>query len=178
MNQKRSALTRFAPFLLLLVPFLAGQTQCPAPGDGGVNPLPSTQVPQAILAMEDAAFDLVNQERMAVQLPPLVHDNTARAVARAHSKDMADRDYFNHVTPEGLLPWDRMASAGMTYSMAGENIASNQGFGNPAGTAVTGWMNSQGHRANILNQGFTRTGMGVAQNAQGKWYFTQVFYTP
>lgn len=133
----------------------------------------------AIAAFERAAFDLINGERVAKGLKPLQMDNAVRVVARAHSADMAARNFFDHVNPDGLSPFDRLANAGILYQAAAENIAWNSGFSDPSETAVNGWMNSPGHRTNILNGVYTHTGMGVAydRNADA-YYFTQVFTKP
>jgi uncharacterized protein YkwD len=130
-------------------------------------------------AMEDTVHALINEQRTGNGLAPLVHDEAIRAVARAHSQDMVARDFFDHVNPDGLDPFDRLAMDFITYSAAGENIAWNRGYSDPAAVAVEGWMNSSGHRANILNGTYTHTGVGVARSeADGAWYFTQVFTLP
>ena len=133
------------------------------PGGGGNNASPE------VLAMEDAAHGLVNAERQLQALPGLVHDNALRVVARQHSEDMVSRSFFSHTNPDGHDPFDRLASAGVTYVTAGENIAWNLGYVDPAATAVTGWMNSAGHRANILHNQFTLAGLGCAQRGDGAW---------
>ncbi len=132
------------------------------------------EVPGEILTLELRAFDLVNDEREAQGLAPLQMDETQRRVARAHSQDMVARDFFAHDNPDGQTPFDRMRAAGVTYTSAAENIAWND-FPNPADVAVDGWMDSPGHHANIMTSGFGRTGMGVARNTAGAYYFTQVF---
>lgn len=157
---------------LALAFVLASAAGCPSPrpnGNGG-DP-PSAEV----LALEVAAHDLVNAQRTANALPALIMRNDLREVARAHSEDMAARDFFDHVNPDGDDPFDRLDDAGIAFNNAGENIAFNQGFPNPAAVAVDGWMNSQGHRENILRSAFTHAGMGVAVTANGEHYFTQVF---
>jgi hypothetical protein len=146
------------------------------PGGGGGGG--GTQVPAEILAMEDQTFDLINAERALAAIAPLVHDDTLRTVARAHSEDMVVRDFFSHTNPDGDDPFDRMLAAGITFQLAGENIAWNQGYADPATTAVDGWMNSAGHRANILRSEFTHSGLGVARKDPNAWYFTQVFIRP
>lgn len=140
---------------------------CP-PG-GGV----STTIEQ----LEQASFDGVNDERVDNGLAALTMRADLRSVARAHSQDMAARDFFDHTNPDGEGLDVRLANAGIGYRLAGENIAWNN-FPNPADTAVTGWMNSAGHRANILTAEFTHTGMGVASDGAGGFYFTQVFVQP
>jgi len=132
------------------------------------------EVDPAILQMELDAHAAVNGERNAEGLASLTMREDLRQVARAHSEDMVARDFFDHVNPDGDDPFDRMADAGITYATAGENIAWNN-FSNPVPTAVAGWMASTGHRANILNGRFTLTGMGVASDGAGGYYFTQVF---
>ncbi|MFC1736251.1 CAP domain-containing protein [Candidatus Hydrogenedentota bacterium] len=136
------------------------------------------QTPEGWNAEEAEAFNRINDERAARGLQALIPDTDLHAVARAHSQDMVDRDFFDHTNPDGLSPFQRMAAAGITYSKAAENIAWNQGHSNPAQTAVTAWMNSTGHRNNILNDTYTHTGMGVAATNDGKYYFTQVFTKP
>jgi len=145
-------------------------------GGGGSGNLPDAD--PAVVALEDEAFALILAERTAGSVGGLVHDDALRAVARAHSEDMVARSFFAHVNPDNEDPFDRMAAAGISFSTAGENIAWNLGYSDPAGTAVTGWMNSAGHRANILNGSFTHSGMGVAVAPDGGVYFTQVFTRP
>ncbi|MGY1784072.1 CAP domain-containing protein [Geodermatophilus sp. SYSU D00698] len=113
---------------------------------------------------------LVNQERTAAGCAPVVADAALAAVARAHSADMRDRGYFSHDTPEGLDPFDRARAAGVGNARA-ENIA--QGQPDPA-AVMAAWMNSPGHRANILNCSLTELGVGVAEGSGGPWW-TQLF---
>ena len=113
-------------------------------------------------------------------------DEQLAAVARAHSDDMSSRGYFSHDTPEGLGPSDRIDSAGYscwkaTHYGVAENIAIETTVGDPertAAEAVRGWMNSPGHRTNLLGKQYDRTGVGASF---GTWrgyeavYLTQVF---
>ncbi|MFC7573793.1 CAP domain-containing protein [Klenkia terrae] len=115
-------------------------------------------------------LDLVNAERAAAGCGPVVADGGLAAVARAHSADMRDRGYFSHTTPDGLSPWDRAAAAGVSGASA-ENIA--QGYGDGA-SVMAGWMDSPGHRANILDCSNTRLGVGIADGSGGPWW-TQLF---
>ena len=116
-------------------------------------------------------LNLVNQERATAGLPALQLDNDAVRAAKAHAEDMIGRSYFSHSTPEGWSPSDRVTMTGGTgFSGVGENIA----FGQQTPAAVmTAWMNSSGHRANILNTSYTHIGIGVA-DSQGP-YWVQVF---
>ena len=89
-----------------------------------------------------------------------------------HSKDMYDRDFFDHTNPDGELPWDRMDRAGYNWSAAGENIAA----GNPTAAAtVQQWMESDGHCANIMSADFTELGVGYYPGGEWGHMWTQVF---
>jgi uncharacterized protein YkwD len=125
------------------------------------------QQPQDAAAFEKEVLDLVNVERSKEGLQPLVWDDQLAAVARAHCVDMAQRRFFAHTNPDGLSPFDRMRNAGIAYRAAAENIAVGQST--PAGV-VESWMNSPGHKANILNGRYTHIGIGFHNN-----YWTQVF---
>ncbi|GEB35731.1 CAP domain-containing protein [Brevibacillus parabrevis] len=126
---------------------------------------------QVNLANERQTIDLVNVTRYRYKLPPLQWNEEAAQVARGHSLDMETNDYFDHISPTtGSSPFDRLKQANITYSMAGENIAA----GYPdAIEAHESWMNSPGHRKNILEKDFTQLGVGVITD-----YFTQAFLTP
>jgi uncharacterized protein YkwD len=154
---------------------------CGRESNGKASSLTPGTATAEVLAMEQQVHDLINQERALYSKPPLTMDPALIAVARAHSEDMRDRDFFAHTNPDSKSPFDRMSDAGVSYSAAAENIAYNYGYPDPAQTAVTGWMNSPGHRANILDEGaygFTLTGVGVAVDSSGQWWFTQLFKKP
>lgn len=106
---------------------------------------------------ETAMLALVNQERTSRGLPPLEMDPELRLVARAHADDMFKRGYFAHDTPEGVDPFDRMRDASIVFGLAGENLA----LAPTLDIAHNGLMNSPGHRANILKDGFNKVGIGV-----------------
>ena len=113
---------------------------------------------------------LVNAERSAAGCAPVTADAGLAAVARAHSADMRDRAFFDHVNPDGLDPFERAEAAAQTNARA-ENIA----YGEPDPAAVmTAWMDSSGHRANILDCGLRALGVGVAEGPAGPWW-TQLF---
>ena len=128
---------------------------------------------QAHSAAEDGlaqqVLALVNQERAAVGVAPLMYDAEAERAAKAHSEDMRARGYFDHDTPEGWSPGDRLRMTGASgYQGYGENIAMGQAT--PA-AVMQAWMNSAGHRANILDPNFTHLGVGVGDGP----LWTQVF---
>lgn len=120
-------------------------------------------------AFERQIFDLANSTRVQRGLPPLEWNEKAAAVARSHSKDMLHTNFFSHTSPNTGNMADRLQQAGIKYRTAGKNIAHGQ---SDSINAHEGWMNSPGHRQNILNEDFKTLGVGVA----GK-YYTQVFVT-
>lgn len=113
-------------------------------------------------------FALVNQARARAGCNPLTDDPRLDQAAQQHSDDMSSRDYFSHTTPEGVTFDQRETAAGYP-SPGGENIA--QGY-TSAQAVMNGWMNSSGHRANILNCSFVAIGIGL--DTRG-WYWTQDF---
>ncbi len=123
-------------------------------------------------AFETEVLRLVNEERTSRGLSPLSYSQELAKVAYSHSKDMADRNYFSHNTPEGLSPFDRMKNAGISYKSAGENIAAGQ---QTPEAVVDAWMNSDGHRANILNASYTKMGIGYVYGGSYGIYWTQLF---
>ncbi|TLS45262.1 stress protein [Streptomyces montanus] len=115
---------------------------------------------------------LTNAERTSAGLPPLALDSQLTAAAQGHSADMVARAFYSHTSPDGSEPWHRAAAAGSTRRTIGENIACGQR--SPA-EVVRGWMNSPGHRANILKPAFTHIGVGFAGGGSAGTYWTQLF---
>ncbi|QFR01949.1 stress protein [Streptomyces phaeolivaceus] len=115
---------------------------------------------------------LTNTERTRAGLPPLDPDPLLTAAAQAHSADMVARAFYAHTSPDGGEPWHRAAAAGSTRGSVGENIACGQ---RSAAEVVLGWMNSPGHRANILKPGFTHIGIGFVGGGAAGTYWTQLF---
>ncbi|MGV9456148.1 CAP domain-containing protein [Streptomyces sp. NPDC003635] len=116
--------------------------------------------------------DLTNRERSRAGLRPLAADPVLTAAAQAHSADMVARAFYSHTSPEGSRPWDRAAAAGSRHRSIGENIACGQ---RSPTEVVEGWMNSPGHRANILKREFTHIGIGFAGGGPAGTYWTQLF---
>ena len=114
-------------------------------------------------------LDLVNRERALYGLEALSLDDTLSRYAAVKSQDMHDNAYFSHTSPTYGSPFDMMRSFGISYNYAGENIA--MGYSGPE-AVVTAWMNSAGHRANILSSNFTRMGIGYVEDGG---YWTQWF---
>ncbi len=116
-------------------------------------------------------LELINAERAKVNAKPLVIDKTITEVARKHSRDMWQRQYFAHENPDGQSPFDRMSEGGVKYIAAGENLA----FAPTLGVAHQGLMNSPGHKRNILDPNFGRVGIGVISGGIYGKMFTQNF---
>ena len=115
---------------------------------------------------------LTNAHRAAHGLRPLADDATLTVAAQAYSEDMVARRFYSHTSPEGTQPWDRARAAGSTHLGIGENIACGQR--SPA-EVVQGWMDSPGHRANILKPDFTHIGVGFQGGGKAGTYWTQLF---
>lgn len=130
------------------------------------KPAPPATTPDT--SQTDQVFALVNQNRQQAGCAPLKDDSRLDTAAQAHSDDMADNDYFSHTTPAGVTFDQREKAAGYP-SPGGENIAQGQ---TSAQQVMTDWMNSPGHKANILNCQFTAIGIGLNTN---NWYWTQDF---
>ena len=123
----------------------------------------------AVSEFEAQVVELTNVERAKYGLAPLEMYSPLMAVAREKSEDMARNNYFSHTSPTYGSPFDQMKAAGISYRAAGENIA--QGQRTPE-EVVQAWMNSEGHRANILKANFTHIGVGYVENGN---YWTQQF---
>ncbi len=117
-------------------------------------------------------LELVNIERAKHNLAPLSWDSSLAEVAKAHSFDMAKNNYFSHTNLNGQSAFDRMKNAGINYSYAAENIAAGQ---KTPESAMNSWMNSEGHRNNILNKNVTRIGVGYVKGGSYGHYWTQNF---
>jgi len=112
-------------------------------------------------------LDYVNADRASNGLGPLAIDADLNTTAQSHAQDMSDREYFSHTNLDGWSPWDRMAYYGVEFSTAGENIAVGQDTPYEVESA---WMNSPGHKANILNGSFGEIGLGIAPTQDGDMY--------
>lgn len=126
---------------------------------------------ESTTAYEREVVREINAARARAGCPALRNDSRLAAAARAHSDDMAARNYFDHNSPDGVTPWDRAKAAGYAQPSA-ENIAAGQAT--PA-AAVKAWLNSPGHRANILNCSSRATGVGFAEGGKLHYYWTQLF---
>ncbi|MDN5387226.1 CAP domain-containing protein [Bacillus sp. LB7] len=130
------------------------------------NTAPSSS---SVSAYEKEVVELTNAERKKQGLKPLTLDEKLSKVARTKSQDMKDNNYFDHNSPTYGSPFDMMKKFGITYRTAGENIAKGQ---KTPQEVVKAWMNSEGHRKNIMNPNFTHIGVGYVKDGN---YWTQQF---
>jgi uncharacterized YkwD family protein/spore coat assembly protein SafA len=126
-------------------------------------------------SQESEVARLVNAERAKAGLPALTLNWQLSRVARYKSADMANKGYFSHNSPTYGTPFQMMENFGLRFSAAGENIAYGQRT--PA-EVMRDWMNSPGHRNNIMSRSFTEIGVGLAKNKNGVCYWTQQFMKP
>ncbi len=129
----------------------AGSHELPDPASEGV--------------LRTSILCLINAERVRHALQPLTQDPALQAAAEGHSVDMGRRDYFEHRSPDGVAPWMRINNSGYHSRVVGENLAWGQAEkGSPAET-MRAWMESPGHKANILEPRYTQIGIGIAFDA-------------
>lgn len=158
---------------IILVTFLACQIIAPV----------AAQETAELDDMRDIALELTNESRAEAGLAPLTRSDILDEAAQNHAADMLERDYYDHVTPEGETPFDRfLAAGGNTWAVNGENIATCTGCPVPPDvkrleTFHDGWMQSPGHRENILSEGFDSFGFGIA-GAGSTTYAVQTFSGP
>lgn len=120
---------------------------------------------------EEELLKLINEQRAAYGLAALKMDKELQRVAKIKAKDLVDNNYFSHNSPTYGSPFDMMKSFGITYKAAGENIAGNSTLKG----AVTAWMNSQGHRENILSNAYNYTGIGIVESKTYGKILVQMF---
>lgn len=120
---------------------------------------------------EKEVFDLINKQRTNNGLAALKNDSEVQRVTRIKAQDMVDNNYFSHTSPTYGSPFDMLKSFKISYKTAGENIAGNSSNS----SAVTAWMNSSGHKANILNSNFNYTGIGVVSSPKYGKMYVQLF---
>lgn len=134
-------------------------------------------IPEAssLKSLETEVIRLVNVERSKRGLALLKENWELSRVARLKSQDMINKDYFSHISPTYGSPFAMMEDFGLRFSSAGENIAEGQ---RTPQEVMNAWMNSAGHKANILSGAYTQIGVGAAKAANGTLYWTQMFIRP
>ena len=131
----------------------------------------NNELNNSLSADEKEVFDLINTQRKNNGLSALKVDSEVQKVARIKAQDMVDNNYFSHTSPTYGSPFDMLKSFKVSYNTAGENIAGNSSNS----SAVTAWMNSSGHKANILNSSFNYTGIGVVNGSKYGKIYVQMF---
>ncbi|BDG43235.1 CAP domain-containing protein [Saccharococcus caldoxylosilyticus] len=163
-QQKPVTTTVQKPSANVQAPVSKPATQAPAPSQSQ-----KATNEAGLKAYEQQVVDLTNKERAKYGLPPLKVDLALSKVAREKSRDMAVNHYFSHYSPTYGSPFEMMRKFGISYTAAGENIAKGQ---RTPQEVVAAWMNSEGHRANILNKNYTHIGVGFEENG---YIWTQQF---
>ncbi len=139
--------------------------------DGTTDGSGNTTNTSGLTADELEVFNLINEQRTKNGLSALKIDSEVQNVAKIKAQDMVNNNYFSHTSPTYGSPFDMLNSFKVSYKTAGENIAGNSS--NSA--AVTAWMNSSGHKANILNSSFNYTGIGVVNGSKYGKIYVQMF---
>lgn len=148
----------------------------PTGGVAAPAPATTTTVAQSESTgqMEAQVFAQINTIRQQQGLSELRQNEKLAQVARDYSRRMAEGDFFAHTSPQGDTMVERVHAAGIFYFVLGENLFTSTNIPQPANASVTGWMNSPGHRENILRREYRETGIGVWQRGN-TYYFTQLF---
>lgn len=128
-----------------------------------------------IESLEQQCLDEVNRIRRASKLSRLEFYDELLPIAREYSRRMAEQHFFSHNDPEGRTVRERVDCADIKWRMVGENLAYSNGYINPVAASLHGWMESPGHRSNILEPDFRLTAVGVWIGSDGTVYFTEIF---
>lgn len=149
-----------------------GNSSTAAPVSPSASSAADTGTGKDFSSFQNQVVQLVNQERTSRGLNALKVNTALAHSATLKSEDMAKLNYFDHNSPTYGSPFEMMQQLGINYRTAGENIAKGQ---TTPEQVMQGWMNSDGHRKNILNPSFTEIGVGIAKNSQGQYIWTQQF---
>ena len=141
------------------------------PNSSGTNTDTNTGTTASLSADEKEVFDLINKQRTNNGLSALKIDSEVQRVARIKAQDMVDNNYFAHESPTYGSPFQMLKSFKVSYKTAGENIAANSSNSG----AVNAWMNSSGHKANILSGNYNYTGIGVVNSPKYGKIYVQMF---
>jgi|GEM_PF-1993763 len=153
---------------------------------GGSGSTATSADEAALVAAENQLKDLVDTERAKQGKEALEWDESLRSIARAHSRDMAEKGYFGHVNPDGQGPEERLNNAGVQFDAVAENIAQNDNSVDPAGQALTDWMSPDKGKSvadfnNILDIGgigYRRVCIGIWRSSYGSYFITMIIYAP
>lgn len=143
------------------------------------TPIPAPTIPKPLpdntntinLSNQDLIIQYINNERIKQGLNPLLKDSKLMDIAQRKSNEMVEKNYFLHTSPTYGTPFNMMKNFGITYKTAGENLAGNSTMKG----AVDSWMNSEGHRKNILSNTYTNIGVGVTKNERYGYIISAMF---
>lgn len=145
------------------------------PSTGNENASSPDRSSETQISKAEMILKLVNQERSKAGVPALTLSTKLTDIANTKAKDMADKNYFSHQSPTYGSPFDMLKHFGVSFSYAGENIAAGQ---KSAQEVMQSWMNSSGHKANILNKNYTQLGVGYYEGGQYGTEWVQLFIKP
>lgn len=157
-------------YVKAIYPSSSGSTGSSSSSSGG-STSSGSQTSSSMSSDEQEVFNLINKQRTNNGLQALKVDEEVQRVARIKAEDMVTNNYFSHQSPTYGSPFDMLKSFKISYKTAGENIAANSSNSG----AVNAWMNSSGHKANILSSSFNYTGIGVVSSAKYGKIFVQIF---
>jgi uncharacterized protein YkwD len=135
----------------------------------------SVKLIREVEALEHQCLEEVNRVRRAQRLAPLTFYRDLLPVARAYSRRMAEEHFFSHNDPDGRTVRERVSDADIRWRIVGENLAYSNGYVNPVAASVHSWMESPGHRRNLLDPDYNVTAIGAWIGTDGTVYFTQIF---
>lgn len=158
-------------YVRAIYPSSSGSSNSGTGGSGSSGNTSSSTETSNMNSDEKEVFDLINKQRTNNGLAALKNDSELQRVARIKAQDMVDNNYFSHTSPTYGSPFDMLKSFKISYKTAGENIAGNSSNS----SVVTAWMNSSGHKANILNSNFNYTGIGVVSSPKYGKMYVQLF---
>ncbi len=143
--------------------------------DDDLKPMIPDRRLRQIESLEQQCLDEVNRHREMRGLGRLEMSEDLLEIARVYSRRMAEEKFFSHTDPEGRTVRQRVSEAGIKWRVLGENLAYSNGYHNPVAASMNGWMDSEGHRRNILDPSYRQTAIGVWISADGTVYFTEIF---
>jgi len=158
-------------YIKLIYPNTNNNSSSNSSGSNSSSSSNSSTTTSSLNANEQEVFNLINAKRTANGLSSLKIDSEVQRVARIKAQDMVDNNYFSHTSPIYGSPFDMLKSFGISYKAAAENIAGNS----TNSGAVNAWMNSSGHKANILNGNYNYTGIGVVKSPKYGYVYVQMF---
>lgn len=172
-NKHRKDLSKIYPYERITIPHGSeGESTNHHSGADHIEQRNETPQGETTSAQAQEVLDLVNQERAKQGLNALTLDATLTSIANTKAADMRDRNYFSHTSPTYGSPFEMLQRFGVSYTAAGENIAAGQ---KTASAVMTDWLNSSGHRANILNKDYTKLGVGFQSGGSYGTYWVQLF---